>query len=161
MKKITTKNGDAMAFLTLEDTSKTLEAVLFPRDFQKYKDLIKPGDVAMVKGKCNMRNGEMSLIVNMIRVIPNDSETTDVSDIEVPTVTKTEVAIVDIVSNASSNDLEQLRDILFENPGNVEVVLNIPSNGKTRKFKMKKRVKKEILTDLVAKLPLVVAINWG
>lgn len=161
IKKITTKNGDAMAFLTLEDTYKTLEAVLFPRDYQKYKDAIKIGDIAMVRGKCNMRNGEMSLIINMMKVITDYSENTNISEVEVSDMAKTEVAIVDIISNAKSNDLEQLRDIFFENPGNVEVVLNIPSNGKIRKFKMKKRVKKEIITDLVSKLPLVVAVKWG
>lgn len=163
VKKITTKSGDAMAFLTLEDTYKTVEAVLFPRDYQKYKDIIKPGEVVMVRGRCNMRNGEMSLIINMLRVISlSQEEQLDfgVENLEA-SLTKTEVAIVDIASNTSSNDLEQLRDLLFENPGNVEVVLNIPVNGKIKRFKMKKRVQKEILTDLVSKLPLVVEIKWA
>ena len=161
IKKISTKSGDAMAFLTLEDTYKTIEAVLFPRDYIKYKDIIKAGDVALVRGKCNMRNGEMTLIVNMVRVIADDSENTDVSEFEMPKMSKTEVATLEIIEHATSSDLEQLRDLLFENPGNIEVVLNIPSGGKIRKFKMKKNVKKEILLDMVSKMPLVVSINWG
>jgi len=161
IKKISTKSGDAMAFLTLEDTYKTIEAVLFPRDFLKYKDILKAGDVALVKGKCNMRNGEMTLIVNMVKVIADDSENADVLEIEIPNIVKTEVATLEIISDATSNDLEQLRDLLFENPGNVEVVLNIPSGGKIRKFKMKKKVKKEIILNLVSKMPLVLGINWA
>ena len=97
----------------------------------------------------------------MVKVIADDSENADVLEIEIPNIVKTEVATLEIISDATSNDLEQLRDLLFENPGNVEVVLNIPSGGKIRKFKMKKKVKKEIILNLVSKMPLVLGINWA
>ena len=53
-----------MAFVTLEDMYREIDAVLFPKTYQKYKDSIKESDIVLVFGKCNMRNGQISLIIN-------------------------------------------------------------------------------------------------
>jgi DNA polymerase III subunit alpha len=50
-KEITTKKGDRMAFLSLEDFDGKIEVVCFPKTYEKYKDLLKAGTPVMLRGQ--------------------------------------------------------------------------------------------------------------
>ena len=50
-KEITTKKGDKMAFVTLEDYDGKIEVVCFPKSYEKCKDSIRAGNVVVVKGQ--------------------------------------------------------------------------------------------------------------
>jgi DNA polymerase-3 subunit alpha len=50
-KEITTKKGDKMAFVTLEDYDGKIEVVCFPKAYEKCKDAIRAGNVVIVKGQ--------------------------------------------------------------------------------------------------------------
>ncbi|OGC51248.1 hypothetical protein A2982_04070, partial [candidate division WWE3 bacterium RIFCSPLOWO2_01_FULL_39_13] len=149
IKQIKTKKGDAMAFVTLDDMRSPVEGVLFPKDWQAYRDVINVGDSVVVSGKCNKRNDQISIILDKIKKIedmPNDLKPDDISSSNVTLI---------IDESADSNDLEQLRDILVENPGNVVVNLNVTTAGKIRKFKMREKVDSEFISSVVSKLRLV------
>jgi DNA polymerase-3 subunit alpha len=51
VKEITTKKGDRMAFLTLEDFGGKIEVVVFPKSYEKCKDSVRTGNVVVVKGQ--------------------------------------------------------------------------------------------------------------
>ena len=157
IKQINTKKGDAMAFLTLEDTNRTIEAVLFPKDYLKYKDKVKQGDVVLVKGSCNLRNGEISIIVNYLSLI---RDLNSKSKVDVINSESKKMATVVLKDSASPNDLEQLRDILLENHGDVTVIIRVVYEGKVRKFKIKKMVDSDVIDGLITNLPLVEKVIW-
>jgi DNA polymerase-3 subunit alpha len=164
IKNITTKNGDPMAFLTLEDMNRTWDSVLFPKDFVKYKNKIAEGEVVLISGRCNKRNGEISIMINMIRNLDrteDESNAESASD-EIPvtnfSTAKKEVTLI-IHESANQNDLAQLRDILLENPGDVEVIVCLKNEGKERKFKVTKKVSQDVLDNIISKLSLVEKIN--
>lgn len=69
VKTITTKKGDQMAFVRLADLSDKLETVFFPETYQKYKDIALPDVCVAVKGKINYRNGEVSLLVEAVKLL--------------------------------------------------------------------------------------------
>ncbi len=48
---VTTKKGQEMAFAVLEDLQGTVELVIFPRVWQKCKELVRENEVVLVKGK--------------------------------------------------------------------------------------------------------------
>jgi DNA polymerase-3 subunit alpha len=50
-KEITTKKGDKMAFVTLEDFEGKIEVVCFPKSYEKCKDSIRAGNVVVVRGQ--------------------------------------------------------------------------------------------------------------
>lgn len=50
VKEITTKKGDRMAFLTLEDFGGKIEVVVFPKSYEKCKDSVRTGNVVVVRG---------------------------------------------------------------------------------------------------------------
>ncbi len=68
-KPILTKNGDKMLFVRLADFSGTLEAVIFPKIYTEYKDIIVPGNCIAIKGKLSNRNNMLSIIAEGVRTL--------------------------------------------------------------------------------------------
>ena len=59
-----TKKGDPMAFAQIEDLQGTLEVVVFPRVWEKTRELWEPERILILRGKVNFRGREPSLIVD-------------------------------------------------------------------------------------------------
>ncbi len=55
VRRITTKKGDTMAFVTLEGSAGTLDVVVFPRTYETYRDTLIPSRVLVVSGKMDNR----------------------------------------------------------------------------------------------------------
>ncbi|PKI23439.1 DNA polymerase III subunit alpha [Staphylococcus succinus] len=68
-KKIRTKNGQNMAFVTLNDGLNNLDGVIFPDAYKKYEPLLNGDDVFIVRGKFDNRNNKKQLIINQIESI--------------------------------------------------------------------------------------------
>ncbi|MHB8710629.1 MAG: DNA polymerase III subunit alpha [Minisyncoccota bacterium] len=67
VRSILTKSGEKMAFLTVGDTTDSIEAVVFPKLFKQHAAAITPGDCLLVKGKVSVRNGEPSLAIEELK----------------------------------------------------------------------------------------------
>jgi DNA polymerase-3 subunit alpha len=55
VRRITTKKGDMMAFVTLEGSGGSLDVVVFPRVFERFRELLTPNRVLVVSGKLDAR----------------------------------------------------------------------------------------------------------
>jgi DNA polymerase-3 subunit alpha len=66
---IKTKNDSEMAFLKITDKSGSMEAVAFPKTFEKYKDILVADTCVAVKGKISERNGAMSVLAEIIKKV--------------------------------------------------------------------------------------------
>lgn len=66
-KEIMTKKGEQMAFVKIADFTDSLEIVLFPAVFLKYKNIIRTELCIVVKGKISQRNGNVSLLIDVIK----------------------------------------------------------------------------------------------
>ncbi len=64
MKPITTKKGDSMAILQIEDLSGQAEAVVFPKSYARIGMHIKPDARLMIWGKVDRRDEQVQLIVD-------------------------------------------------------------------------------------------------
>ena len=62
VKRITTRKGDAMAFLTLEDLTGTAEALIFPRVFQKVRPLLNADEAVLIKGRVSGEGEDVKVI---------------------------------------------------------------------------------------------------
>ncbi len=67
IREIKTKNGKKMAFLTLSDEIRRLDAVLFTNEYQTFKDEIKVGEVYLLKGKVEVRNKDLQFVINNLK----------------------------------------------------------------------------------------------
>jgi DNA polymerase-3 subunit alpha len=58
---ILTKKNDEMCFLRVADLTGSIETVVFPRTYARYKGILKPDTCIAMKAKVSERNGELSL----------------------------------------------------------------------------------------------------
>ncbi|MDE1875029.1 MAG: DNA polymerase III subunit alpha, partial [Patescibacteria group bacterium] len=61
---IRTKNNEEMCFIRMADLTGSIEAVVFPRTYTRFKSIIAPEKCIALKAKVSERNGEISLIAD-------------------------------------------------------------------------------------------------
>ncbi|MBN1200730.1 MAG: DNA polymerase III subunit alpha [Anaerolineae bacterium] len=66
IRHITTRKGDPMAILTIEDITGMLNAVLFPRTWGQYRDLVEEDAVLIVRGKADTSRGDVQVIIDSV-----------------------------------------------------------------------------------------------
>ncbi|HEX7724487.1 MAG TPA: DNA polymerase III subunit alpha [Candidatus Paceibacterota bacterium] len=67
VRTIQTKKNETMAFVTISDFSGSSDAVVFPRTYREFKDLIVPDACLAIKAKLNVRNGEKSFVIDRMK----------------------------------------------------------------------------------------------
>ena len=63
---ITTKKGDEMAFVGIEDMSATLEVVVFPKVYEKHKHLLVDEQMLVIEGKVDVRDSKVQVLADSI-----------------------------------------------------------------------------------------------
>ncbi|MBW1972843.1 MAG: DNA polymerase III subunit alpha, partial [Deltaproteobacteria bacterium] len=107
VKVISTKKGDKMAFITIEDMKGFAEVILFPDTFQKYSKYIYGEEPVIVKG---MINGEDErLKIKAQEIIP-------IEKIKERFVEKVHFMLQ--IPGLNSEYLNKFKDILIKNKGN-------------------------------------------
>jgi len=66
---ILTKGGDQMAFIKITDFDDTIEAVVFPKGYAQYKDILRPETCIALKGRLSNRNGELSMVADALKAL--------------------------------------------------------------------------------------------
>ncbi len=69
VRALTTKKGDAMAFMKVADFSGDMDTVIFPRTLAQFKHAFTPDKCLALKGKISERNGQKSMIVENVKVL--------------------------------------------------------------------------------------------
>ncbi|MFD6438679.1 DNA polymerase III subunit alpha [Peribacillus sp. NPDC060186] len=66
VKTIRTKKGDDMAFLTVSDEEGDIEAVVFPNVYKNHSSVLNHGQLVMLKGTLEERDGKTQLIIQHV-----------------------------------------------------------------------------------------------
>lgn len=66
IKKIRTKKGESMAFVTIQDETGSISVTLFPDDYAKYNSLLEELAIIVVEGKSERRNGRTQIIGKLV-----------------------------------------------------------------------------------------------
>ncbi len=69
VKEILTKKGDHMAFVKISDFTGSIEIVVFPDTYQKFKDMCQTEKCVAIRGKLSHRNDTESVIADSIKEI--------------------------------------------------------------------------------------------
>ncbi|MBT4937336.1 DNA polymerase III subunit alpha, partial [Candidatus Peregrinibacteria bacterium] len=136
-KEITTKKGDLMSFMTLEDLTGTIEAIVFPKTYKDIKEMIQSGQLAEVTGKTDERNGNTQIICETIKPLSIDA--IEQAKKTNPALTKDagsqiQVSRLDLFVDPKMppNQLAQIKEILYNAQGTTPVVLHINGTKKMR-----------------------------
>lgn len=132
-----TKNNDMMAFVELEDLYGIIELVVFPKVFNKVRQLINEDAIVLASGRVSIREDEAPKIL-----------CEDISDLLVSSIEKVYIRID--TEEELQPSLRQLKIICPSYKGNVPIYLYVKSINKA--FVMNKELwvngEKELLTFL-------------
>ncbi|MDD7114688.1 MAG: DNA polymerase III subunit alpha [Lachnospiraceae bacterium] len=103
-----TKTNQNMAFLTLEDLYGTLEIILFPRDYQKYREVLVEDAALYVKGRASVSEESGKLVAE--EIIPMD---------QIPKEVWIQVENIEVFQEKQS----KLFEIIRQYPGNQGLVV--------------------------------------
>lgn len=70
MKKIHTKRGDSMAFITLSDETDEMEGVIFPSVYRQISPILEEDAIVHIEGKVGERQNKKQIIVDRLRLYP-------------------------------------------------------------------------------------------
>jgi len=105
-KKITTRKGDPMAFVTLEDQHSQIEVIVFPTLYQKELALLEPGTLLQVKGKISQKDAEVKVLADSLSILSEASVPAEVRPLELPPQTSAEPGLSeDLAAAGSAEDL--------------------------------------------------------
>ncbi|MEN6617468.1 MAG: DNA polymerase III subunit alpha, partial [Syntrophorhabdus sp.] len=127
LKEITTKRGDRMAYVTLEDTKGIVEVIFFPDLYAKNYNTIQSGKPIMVTGTLE-RSDESAVKIKAKGVALLESLTGE--------LLKT-VKITIHCEIIKKEELRMLKDILFSTRGRSGVVLEFQLNGEKQSIPLK------------------------
>lgn len=118
VKQIRTKNGQNMAFLTLNDGRNTIDGVIFPDKFKQLETVLKENEIDVVYGKFEKRNQQIQLVVNYL---------TTMDDFEENQIKKANQIIIRNVT-----DIEEVKQHLSNSKeNNIEVMIYNETSNKT------------------------------
>lgn len=132
-KNLTTKQGQNMCILTVEDLYGGLECAVFPKVYQRVKNFIELDGVVKIKGKLQIRDGRDA------SVIVEDVSTFNAVQTEVkkePTEKKKRDYLK--ITTDSDEVIEEIKEILSGYPGDIPVY--VVKNGQA--YKMTQNVRK-------------------
>ncbi len=139
-KKLSTKSGDSMCALVIEDLYGLIEGVMFPRIYEKFKTVAVEDAVVKIEGKLQLRDGK-----------PPSINVEKVSNLLGGETVKPEIKVDSLGLNASNLDgLDELLEILSAYPG--ESLVFVKKDGKKYKLNQKVRLCKGLKSELLSLL---------
>jgi DNA polymerase-3 subunit alpha len=121
VKEISTKSGDRMAFVTLEDLNGTVESVVFPDVYRSSMLHLAKDSAVLVKGQVDIgEDGVAKLLVSEVRpLVLAGNGAAPLAEVTLP------------AANATPEGLRQLKTILKAHPGSSPLRLNLqlPEGG--------------------------------
>jgi DNA polymerase-3 subunit alpha len=112
----TKKNNAQMAFLTLEDETGKIEAVVFPKIFEEVKNILAENKAFYIEGKTNLREGNLSILIDLISLDP-------------PKNSSKYDFVITVPKSANQSQLMELNSLLKNNPNGHRGLIILP-NGK-------------------------------
>jgi DNA polymerase-3 subunit alpha len=129
MRKLNTRNGNEMAFATLEDLQGSTELVIFPKVWEKFNSLVRPDAVLFAEGKVDSASGDPKLLVDLFRMIRLEDITEDMRNAP-------QAAAANVVAGHEEPEMPEmppLNDdhVPFEEPPDLDWHFASPAPGNT------------------------------
>lgn len=118
VKRITTKKGDSMAFMVVEDKSGSIEMVAFPSVYTEMQEELKPNEPLLFAGRLNDRDGQKSFVLDKAKLVDPSKHGSNFHGI---TFKVNGVHTVD--------EITELKKAIKENPGETPVRIMIKDDN--------------------------------
>ena len=125
IKKIYTKQNEPMIFATVEDLSKEIEVIVFPKILQENPDLWLEDRTITICGKLSDKDGDLKIIVEQAKKFDKDK----LNGLKkTQTYNNNKKIFIQVPEDASSDDFSRLKKLFDTHPGTNKIYLQI--NGK-------------------------------
>lgn len=143
VKKITTKSGN-MAFLTIEDIYGTFEAVLFGKNYPKYKDIAVEDELVTVRGRVSIRDGKAPSIIieNLLKWERKEDKQE----------TKSDKKLYLRFNTQDIDTYNSVKKISASHIGDSQVVIKCSETGKVFSFATKLDINNYLVNELIGLL---------
>jgi DNA polymerase-3 subunit alpha len=127
------KNGDTMAFITLEDGTSEIEIIVFARQYQNFSDLLSKDNAVIISGSISTEEGEAPkiLLSSAKQLLTNEEFSSKVKEAD----TAKERKLYIKVPSLSDQRIDKIIRIAALNPGKTKIVLFDESTGKYSQMK--------------------------
>ncbi len=128
----TTKNNTLMCFITLEDTEGQVEVIVFPKDYERYRNILVEDSKIFVRGRVSVEEEKPAkLICQKIVVIPDKNQLQSESE---------ELWIrYKSIDSVQDNELK-LEQLIKAYPGSASIVIYCEQEKKIKKLSDAERV---------------------
>lgn len=122
--RITTRKGDIMVFVTLEDLEGSVEVIVFPSTYQRYRELIAEDRAVLVKGRVDIKEDNIKVIAQEIKGLSADERVEPALYIQVS------------AENFKRELIDRLKVVLGTYPGESPVYIRVKDKDKTTTFRL-------------------------
>jgi len=131
IRKITTKKGNPMAFIGLEDLEGSMEVIIFPRVFEANKENLNKDEIIVVDGSLDNAEGKVKLIAKKMARLKDYKKSKKNSLKKKKTKKEKDEKRLHIEINCEKNQskiLFQLKEIFVKHPGKSQIILHFKRN---------------------------------
>lgn len=167
-REITTKNGQKMAFVKIEDEAGDTELILFPSIYQQTIGLWERDRVVIVRGKVNARDREgntttdIKILVDDAREITHEQASAYQSTgkkqripkaikpkkkPQKPTQKQPDKLYIRLATSDDTDTLKSIKSIMTDHPGDTELVLVVGAGGAKQAIRLPGKVSAETAKD--------------
>jgi len=122
--RITTRKGDMMVFVTLEDLEGSVEVIVFPSTYQQYRELIAEDRAVLVKGRVDIKEDNIKVIAQEIKGLSADEKIEPALYIQLS------------AENFKRELVDRLKTVLGTYPGESPVYIRVKDKDKTTTFRL-------------------------
>lgn len=129
IQKIITHKGQAMLFVTIEDSLSSIEALVFPTVLEKTYGLWQEETKLIITGKVSDKDGQPKILIEKVELITPEY----INNLKAKGMSTKKLWLI-IPSHFSKESMSRVKETLENSPGLTPVYLEI-NNGQTRKIK--------------------------
>ena len=150
IKKINTRSGTTMAFITVEDMYGSVECLAFPKVYERIKGVLKVDRVVRLSGKIDVPAEKApSILLDRMEEVETESpkQQTPATEVNTPAGNSEQTLWLD-ARNLSEEDFEELMETLQSYEGNVPA--KVLHGGKRFEYgvRLNRALSAEIMTFL-------------
>jgi len=131
------RNGNIMAFLTLEDRQNSFECVVFSSVYEKYSQYIQKGEMVFVRGNVS-ESGEQTFKILCEEIFPLSEVRNRMSD---------GLQLIINTKNLDEKSVDKLQELVRQHPGTIPLYIEVRPNGNGAGFLLRSMKYKVVITD--------------
>jgi DNA polymerase-3 subunit alpha len=158
-KRIRTRNGDPMMFATLDDLAGAVEMIVFGKAIAEHEAALAVDQVVLVRGRVDHKEaGNTSLVVQSVESFSPSREEIERARSHADSTARTATALANPVrlridaSCLGASAIEDCKQLIEENPGSAEVLLEIDTSTGTRRVRLGETYRVQHTPTLLAEL---------